>query len=117
MVSPHGIPSDLLDRILIIVTKPYKIEEILAIVMIRAEAEGVKLDDEAITHLGKLGTGASLRYVVQLLTPAKLLAQASGRDIVMVCISGLFIICAGDGVISHRFNSMQVTFRFPLVKL
>ncbi|VDK56955.1 unnamed protein product [Gongylonema pulchrum] len=82
MVSPHGIPSDLLDRILIIVTKPYKTEEILEIVMVRAEAEGVKLDEQAIAYLSKLGTDTSLRYVVQLLTPAKLLAQVNGRDTV-----------------------------------
>uniref|UniRef100_A0A1I8EG93 RuvB-like helicase n=1 Tax=Wuchereria bancrofti TaxID=6293 RepID=A0A1I8EG93_WUCBA len=80
MVSPHGIPSDLLDRILIIVTKPYKIDEILAIVKIRAEAEGVKLDEDALAYLSNLGADTSLRYVVQLLTPAKLLAQVNSRD-------------------------------------
>lgn len=87
MISPHGIPSDLLDRILIIVTKPYKIEEILAVVKIRADAEGVKLDNDALTYLSNLGADTSLRYVVQLLTPAKLLAQVNSRDIVTVCFS------------------------------
>lgn len=87
MISPHGIPSDLLDRILIIVTKPYKIEEILAIVKIRADAEGVKLDDNALSHLSSLGADTSLRYVVQLLTPAKLLAQVNSRDTVTVRFS------------------------------
>ncbi|VDO43097.1 unnamed protein product [Onchocerca flexuosa] len=87
MISPHGIPSDLLDRILIIVTKPYKIEEILAIVKIRADAESVKLDDNALSHLSSLGADTSLRYVVQLLTPAKLLAQVNSRDTVTVRFS------------------------------
>lgn len=87
MISPHGIPSDLLDRILIIITKPYKIEEIMSIVKIRADAESVKLDDDALAHLSNLGVDTSLRYVVQLLTPAKLLAQTNGRDVVTVRFS------------------------------
>ncbi|MCP9257789.1 RuvB-like 1 [Dirofilaria immitis] len=82
MISPHGVPSDLLDRILIIVTKPYKIEEIMAVVRIRADAESVKLDDDALAYLSSLGAETSLRYVVQLLTPAKLLAQVNSRDTV-----------------------------------
>uniref|UniRef100_A0AAF5PHJ0 RuvB-like helicase n=1 Tax=Wuchereria bancrofti TaxID=6293 RepID=A0AAF5PHJ0_WUCBA len=50
MVSPHGIPSDLLDRILIIVTKPYKILEIL----------------DALAYLSNLSADTSLRYVIAL---------------------------------------------------
>jgi RuvB-like protein 2 len=33
--SPHGIPIDLLDRVLIITTKPYEIDEIKQILKIR----------------------------------------------------------------------------------
>ena len=33
--SPHGIPIDLLDRLLIITTKPYEIDEIKQILKIR----------------------------------------------------------------------------------
>ncbi|VDN53465.1 unnamed protein product [Dracunculus medinensis] len=80
--STHGIPSDLLDRILIITTKPYKFDEILAIARIRAEAEAVQIDEEALNFLGEIGVKTSLRYVTQLLTPAKLLAQVNGRDFV-----------------------------------
>uniref|UniRef100_A0A915BYT3 Pontin n=1 Tax=Parascaris univalens TaxID=6257 RepID=A0A915BYT3_PARUN len=82
VVSTHGIPSDLLDRILIVTTKPYKMDEIIAIIKIRAEAEAVRLEDAALTLLGEIGSRASLRYVVQLLTPAKLLAEVYGRDTV-----------------------------------
>lgn len=84
MVSPHGIPPDLLDRILIVLTRPYQTDEIFSIIKIRAEAEGVKLDDEAMIYLSRLGSEASLRYVIQLLTPAKLLAQVNSRDVVTV---------------------------------
>jgi RuvB-like protein 2 len=34
--SPHGIPADLLDRLLIISTKPYELEDMREIVKIRS---------------------------------------------------------------------------------
>lgn len=96
VISPHGIPSDLLDRILIIPTKPYQIDEIIAIAKIRADAESVKIDDSAFQLLGEIGTRASLRYVLQLLTPASLAAQVAGRENVTAsdvreCAGVLFI--------------------------
>ena len=43
MVSPHGIPVDLLDRLLIIKTEKYNLEDTLKIIAIRASTEGIKL--------------------------------------------------------------------------
>jgi RuvB-like protein 1 (pontin 52) len=40
--SPHGIPVDLLDRLLIIRTLPYSLEEISVILDIRAKTEGMR---------------------------------------------------------------------------
>lgn len=37
IVAPHGIPLDLLDRLLIIRTLPYTLEEIVQILAIRAQ--------------------------------------------------------------------------------
>uniref|UniRef100_A0A0N5AHT9 RuvB-like helicase n=1 Tax=Syphacia muris TaxID=451379 RepID=A0A0N5AHT9_9BILA len=96
IMSPHGIPSDLLDRILIIPTKPYQANEIIAIAKIRADAESVKVDESALELLGEIGKRASLRYVLQLLTPANLAAQMAGRDVVTAsdvreCAEVLFI--------------------------
>lgn len=81
--APHGMPTDLLDRLLIVRTQSYKREEIVEIVKIRAETEGISLSEEAIEHIGEIGhrTG-SLRFVVQLLTPALIVAQTQGRDTV-----------------------------------
>ncbi|GMT02815.1 hypothetical protein PENTCL1PPCAC_24989, partial [Pristionchus entomophagus] len=81
-ISAHGMPHDLLDRLIIIPTKKYDREAIHSIVKVRAEAEGVKMDAAALSHLADLGRDSSLRYVVQLLTPSKLLAQMCGRDMV-----------------------------------
>ena len=41
--SPHGIPIDLLDRLLIIATQPYTEKELHTILDIRAEEEDVEM--------------------------------------------------------------------------
>ncbi len=93
--SPHGIPLDLLDRLLIIRTRPYTEDEIKEIIKIRAREEKVALSDEALEYLTKLGAMHSLRYAVQLLTPAFEVARKEGRDRVMVTdverVKGLFV--------------------------
>ncbi|KAF8387138.1 ruvb-1, partial [Pristionchus pacificus] len=105
-VSPHGMPNDLLDRLLIIPTKKYDQAEIHSIVKTRAEAEGVKMEAAALDQLAKLGKESSLRYVVQLLTPSKLLAQMSGRDTVIKSdveeASTLFIDSKRSACVSAR---------------
>lgn len=79
IVSPHGIPLDLLDRLLIIRTLPYSRQEIEQIVKLRAVTEGLQIEEEALSALGELGTKTTLRYVVQLLTPAALTAKINER--------------------------------------
>jgi len=79
VVSPHGIPVDLLDRMLIIRTMPYSLEEIVQILSIRASVENIEFDDSALTALGEVGSRTSLRYAVQMLTPCRILAETSGR--------------------------------------
>lgn len=116
VLSPHGIPVDLLDRMLIIRTMPYSLEEMIQIVSIRAEAEKLEIDEDALAALGtnlklvfkfiyknhiqstyffkiiffgmiylftgEIGAKTSLRYAVQTLTPARIIAQTSGREII-----------------------------------
>jgi TBP-interacting protein len=81
--SPHGMPLDLLDRLLIIPTRPYNRDEIKEIIKIRADEIDVKLDEKALELLTKLGVENSLRYSVQLLEPSLVIAQKKGRDVVM----------------------------------
>merc|ERR1712216_1115057 len=80
IVCPHGMPVDLLDRLLIIRTMPYSLEEMVQILTIRAKTENIELEEEALTALSEIGSRTSLRYCVQLLTPAKILAKTMGRD-------------------------------------
>jgi len=73
--APHGIPIDMLDRLLIINTEPYRKDEIREIVKIRAREEKIEVSGEAIEYLAELGEKTSLRYAVQLLAPASVLAK------------------------------------------
>jgi len=43
IMSPHGIPLDLLDRLLIVKTMPYSEEDISQIIKIRATTEGLQV--------------------------------------------------------------------------
>merc|ERR1711970_988471 len=79
VVSPHGIPVDLLDRMLILRTMPYSLEEIIQIMSIRAETESLDIEDQALAALGEIGVRTSLRYAVQMLAPSKILAETNGR--------------------------------------
>merc|ERR1719433_924556 len=72
--SPHGIPLDLLDRMLIISTQPYTQREIRKILDIRAEEEDVEMTEEAKELLTKIGTESTLRYAIHLITVANLVA-------------------------------------------
>jgi RuvB-like protein 1 (pontin 52) len=80
VIAPHGIPVDLLDRLMIIRTMPYSLQEIVQILAIRAQIEGITVDEEAFAFLGEIGVRSTLRYAVQLLTPAKVLVNTSGKD-------------------------------------
>merc|ERR1712144_134654 len=80
IVSPHGMPVDLLDRMVIVRTLGYSVDEIVQVISIRAQTEGLEMEQEAIEHLGEIGQNTSLRYVVQLMTPAAVLAKTNGRD-------------------------------------
>eukprot|EP00967_Tisochrysis_lutea_P146783 scaffold277694_cov32-Tisochrysis_lutea.AAC.1 len=80
VVAPHGIPVDLLDRLMIIRTMPYALQEIVQILAIRSQIEGLTVEEEAFAYLGEIGVRSTLRYAVQLLTPAKVLVTTSGRE-------------------------------------
>ncbi|GAA96494.1 uncharacterized protein L969DRAFT_75658 [Mixia osmundae IAM 14324] len=73
--SPHGIPIDLLDRALIISTEKYSQDEIKSILRIRADEEDVALSAAALDILTKIGAETSLRYAIQLITAAHLVAR------------------------------------------
>ncbi len=75
--SSHGIPQDMLDRLLIIKTTPYSRDEMSAIIALRAKTEGIQLHQNGLQRLAEVATESSLRYALQLLAPSAVAAQIS----------------------------------------
>lgn len=73
--SPHGLPLDFLDRVVIVSTQPYSPEEISQIIAIRAQEEEVDLTPDALALLAKIGQEAGLRYASNIITTSTLLSQ------------------------------------------
>lgn len=77
--SPHGIPPDLIDRLLIIKTSSYNSDEIKNIISKRSKTESIILSDDALNELTKIALKSSLRYSFQLLSPCNILASINSR--------------------------------------
>merc|ERR1712072_1068589 len=73
--SPHGVPLDLLDRLLIVPTEAYKPNELQQILKIRCEEEDVDTSADALDMLTTVATNTSLRYAIQLITAASLVCR------------------------------------------
>ncbi|CAK7329156.1 unnamed protein product [Dovyalis caffra] len=80
MNSPHGIPVDLLDRLVIIRTQTYGPAEMIQILALRSQVEELHIDEESLAYLGEIGQRTSLRHAVQLLSPASIVAKMNGRE-------------------------------------
>ncbi|EQC37428.1 RuvB-like 2 [Saprolegnia diclina VS20] len=70
--SPHGIPIDLLDRLMIISTKPYSEADVRKILNIRCEEEDVEMTDDAKDLLTRIAMETSLRYAIHIIMTASL---------------------------------------------
>ncbi|GAO46250.1 TIP49-domain-containing protein [Saitoella complicata NRRL Y-17804] len=82
--SPHGLPIDLLDRVLIISTTPYTGPEINQILSIRAAEEDVSLTPDALAILTKIGEETSLRYAIHLISTSSLAAARRKSTVIDV---------------------------------
>ena len=79
IIAAHGIPPDLLARLLIIPTNAYNPDEVKTIIRLRAKTEGLSISEPAIEKFAEHGVKVSLRYALQLLTPANILAKVNGQ--------------------------------------
>merc|ERR1712070_255085 len=80
--SPHGLPIDLLDRMLIISTVPYTEKEVKQILHIRCEEEDVEMSEDALTLLTKIGIETTLRYAIHMIIAAALVcAKRKGVEV------------------------------------
>jgi len=73
--SPHGIPIDLLDRLMIVSTSPYSEAEIRKILHIRCEEEDVEMSDDAKDLLTRIAMETSLRYAIHMIMAASLVCS------------------------------------------
>jgi RuvB-like protein 2 len=73
--SPHGLPLDFLDRVVIVSTHQYSKEEMQQIISIRAQEEEVDISPDALALLTKIGQETGLRYASNLITTSYLLSQ------------------------------------------
>uniref|UniRef100_A0A2N9I4U6 RuvB-like helicase n=1 Tax=Fagus sylvatica TaxID=28930 RepID=A0A2N9I4U6_FAGSY len=80
MNCPHGIPIDLLDRLVIIRTQTYDVADMIQILAIRSSVENLVIDDESLAYLGDICQRASLRHAVQLLSPSSIVAKIKEHD-------------------------------------
>ncbi|CZR53673.1 probable RUVB-like protein [Phialocephala subalpina] len=72
--SPHGLPLDFLDRVVIVSTHAYQKEEIQQILSIRAAEEEVDVTPDALALLTRIGQETGLRYASNLITTSQLIA-------------------------------------------
>merc|ERR1719333_1553955 len=80
--SPHGLPVDLLDRLLIITTEPYSADDIKKILTIRCEEEDVEMTNDALSLLTRIGQDTTLRYTIHMITTAALVcAKRQGTEV------------------------------------
>jgi len=80
IMSPHGMPLDLLDRVMIIRTLPYSAEEMRQIIELRAHSEGITLSSASASALAQTGVATTLRYAIQLLTPTSMMSKMAGTE-------------------------------------
>ncbi|KAL3421279.1 AAA family ATPase-like protein (RuvB-like helicase 2) [Phlyctema vagabunda] len=72
--SPHGLPLDFLDRVVIVSTHAYGPQEIQQILSIRAAEEEVDVTPDALALLTKIGQETGLRYASNLITTSQLIS-------------------------------------------
>jgi len=115
--SPHGIPLDLLDRLLIIPTKPYEEKEVRQIIKIRCEEEDVPIAEEAKDALVKMQKETSLRYAIHTITLAHLVClkrkgtEVTRKDIERVY--GLFMDTKRSTQYLEQFQNQYVFSEKP----
>jgi RuvB-like protein 2 len=68
------IPADFLDRLLIVSTEPYDVDELRQILAVRSVQEETDLEETAMELLTRIARETSLRYAMQLIALSKLRA-------------------------------------------
>lgn len=114
--SPHGIPIDLLDRLMIISTTPYAEKEISKILEIRCEEEDVEMSKEALELLTRIGVETSLRYAIQMITISSLCClKRKGTEVDMEDIKRAYTLFVDVKRSTQFLMEYQKDFMFSAV--
>lgn len=115
--SPHGMPIDLLDRLLIVSTVPYDEKEMHKILAIRCEEEDVEMSEEALAILTKIGGETSLRYAIQLITAAALTCRKrKGAEVEIQDIKRVYALFLDETRSSQFLREYQKDFMFSEIR-
>lgn len=113
MVAPHGIPVDLLDRLVIVRTLTYNLQEMVQILAVRAGVENAGMTDEGLAYLAEIGERTSLRHAVQLIAPSMVVARSVGRESIDVedikSADGLFLDAKASAKLLARAERTYIT--------
>uniref|UniRef100_A0A8C6WC25 RuvB-like helicase n=1 Tax=Nannospalax galili TaxID=1026970 RepID=A0A8C6WC25_NANGA len=111
--SPHGIPIDLLDRLLIVSTSPYSEKDTKQILRIRCEEEDVEMSEDAYTVLTRIGLETSLRYAIQLITAASLVCRKrKGTEVQVDDIKRVYSLFLDESRSTQYMKEYQDAFLF-----
>lgn len=111
--SPHGIPIDLLDRLLIIHTRPYTEKEMAKILKTRAEEEDVEASDEAMQLLTKICKQTSLRYGIHMIAVANLVClKRKGGEISVADVKKVYSLFVDVKRSTQFLAEYQAQFMF-----
>uniref|UniRef100_UPI00022B80AB RUVB-LIKE 2 n=1 Tax=Homo sapiens TaxID=9606 RepID=UPI00022B80AB len=115
--SPHGIPIDLLDRLLIVSTTPYSEKDTKQILRIRCEEEDVEMSEDAYTVLTRIGLETSLRYAIQLITAASLVCRKrKGTEVQVDDIKRVYSLFLDESRSTQYMKEYQDAFLFNELK-
>ncbi|KAG4073980.1 hypothetical protein HA402_014185 [Bradysia odoriphaga] len=115
--SPHGIPIDLLDRMIIIRTVPYSEKEVKEILKIRCEEEDCTMNADALTVLTRIATETSLRYAIQLITTSNLVSRRrkSTAEVLVEDVKKVYSLFLDESRSSRILKEFQDEYMFSEV--
>jgi len=111
--SPHGMPLDLLDRTIIIPTTQYEEKELKQILKIRCEEEDCEISEDALSVLTKVAGETSLRYAIQLISVAHLVAKKrKGTEIAIEDVKRVYSLFLDEQRSCEFLKEYQDEFMF-----
>jgi len=111
--SPHGIPIDLLDRLVIIPTTAYSDDELKTILKIRCEEEDCEMEANGLSVLTKIASDASLRYAIQLISIANLICRKrKGKEVSVDDIKRAYTLFHDEARTVQFLNEYSKEFLF-----